>query len=318
MSTVVMKEAFGNAGVLKTKAKQVSPAPNDVRIPTIRSIKETTAVAERRQYIGDIPVHMAGLVARIRGIQSASPEEQTIRSGELKALEDEVLVHLDSGEKLLADAARQAYAMAMVETLPADKRLVVKTIEGNENARLPGLLELKILELGDDKNAITVMVYRNVYIVNGNREFAIRLAKGLAEGAAHAAKTAHELYHSETEGLKAQVTISVAELLAEKPGRPFLTVSDVRNGDRFLPGGALLAESDGRVVKVSRAIGHFRRIMTEIAEAQVFISVESLSRERFESGGGLSDERFRLCQILHTVLRRGIAEAQAGAQKETV
>jgi len=114
-----MKEAFGNAGVLKTKktqAKQVSPAPNDVhvRIPTIRSIKETTAVAEKRQYIGDIGPHMAGLVVRIRGIQTASPEERAIRSQELKALEDEVFVHLNADNELLRNAAKKAYDIAMI------------------------------------------------------------------------------------------------------------------------------------------------------------------------------------------------------------
>ncbi len=72
-----MENAFGNAGVLKTrtKAKQVSPAPNDVRIPTINKVKETAAVAEKRQYIVDIPAHVRGLVNRIRHIQMVSLEE---------------------------------------------------------------------------------------------------------------------------------------------------------------------------------------------------------------------------------------------------
>ncbi len=312
----IMEDAFEGAGALKTKktqVKQISPAPNDVhvRIPTIRSIKETTAVAEKRQYIGDIGPHMAGLVARIRGIRVVSSEEQAIRSKELKDLEDEILEHLNSGEELLANAARQAYAMAMVSTLPSDKRVVMETIKGDGSSRLPGLLSLKILELvsGDTKDAVTVKIYGGAYKVGGSRDFATKLAENLSAGAAHAAKAAHEFYHGEVAALKTQTTISIAEMLARKSGCFFLDVSDVRDGNRFLSGGALLAESDGKTIKILQARGHFKRTMTEIAEAEIFVFVESLNRERFE-GGGLSDEIFRLCWILHAVLRRGITEAQ--------
>ncbi|MFH1284531.1 MAG: hypothetical protein ABIH78_03005 [Candidatus Peregrinibacteria bacterium] len=221
-----MKEALENAGVLKTKAKQVSPAPNDVRIPTIRSIKETTAVAEKRQYITDIPNHMTGLVFRIRGIRGASAEERAIRSKELKALEDEVLTHLNSEEELLANAARRAHDLAMDSTL---------------------------------------LLLANV---------------------------------------------SVAEMLTRKPGRVFMNVSDTRDGERFLPGGRLLMESNGKAVKVVEAYGNFQRIMTEIAKARVFIPIESLSHERLELAKRLPEDAFRRARILHTVLRRGIAEAQ--------
>ncbi len=315
-----MKEAFGNAGTLKTKAKQVSPAPDDVRIPTIRSIKETVAVAEKRQYIADIPAHIGALVNRIRLIQMASPEERAIRSKELKDLEDEVLAHLNSDDELLKSAARQAYAMAMVSTLPPDKRLVAETISNsNRSSRLPGLLEIKILEQVTDTEAktnggtVTIKVYGDTYKVGGSWDFAAKLAENLSIRAANAAKAAHEFYHGEVGALKAQTTISVADSVAEtqdrKSGRFFLSISDAKSGDRFLPGGALLAESNGEEIKVLQARGHFRRIMTEIAEAKAFVSVDSLNRERFE-GGGLSDEKFRLCRILHAVLRRGIAEAQ--------
>lgn len=221
-----IKGAFENAGVLKTKtmAKQVSPAPNDVRIPTIRSIKETTAVSEKRQYIADIPAHMAGLVVRIRGIQKASPEERTIRSKEFKELEDEALVHLNSDDELLKSAARRAHDLAMDSTL--------------------SLL----------------------------------------------------------------ANISVAEMLTRKSGRVFMNVPDTRDGKRFLPGGRLLMESNGKVAKVVEAYGNFQRIMTEIAEAGVFVPIESLSRERLELTKRL--DAFWRVRILHAILRRGIAEAQ--------
>jgi len=314
-----MKEAFENAGVLKTKtvakAKQISLAPNDVRIPTINKVKETVAVAKKRQYIVDIPYHIRGLVNRIRHIQMASLEEQAICSSELKALEDEVLAHLNSGDELLKSAACQAYAIAMVETLPPNKRLVMETIKSNGN-RLPGLLGLKILEpVGDAKNVFTVKIYGDTYKVGGSRDFAAKLAENLSAGVAHAAKIAYEFYHSEVEGLKAQATISVAELLVKKPGRVFMTVSDVKDGSRFLPGGALLAESDGRTVEVVKTVGHFARIMSEIAEAGMFVSIESLSHERPELAKRLPEDAFRRVRIFHAILRRGIA---AETQKKNV
>ncbi len=315
-----------NEAMEKAKTKlEAKPTNLILRVPTIHKVETIAikvidkAVVEARQYIAAIPDHMTDLIKRIRGIQTASSEEKTIRSKELKDLEDEVLAHLNSGEELLASAARQAYAMAMVSTLPADKRLVIETIKGNGNSRLPGLLELKLLEpAGDDaKNAITLKVFGYTYKVSGGqRDFAIRLIKTLAEGAANAAKAAREYYRGEVAALRAQATISVAELLVRRQGQALLNVPDDKVGGKFLPGGILLAESDGRVIKVLKACGHFSHIMTEIAEAGVFVPIESLSRERLELTKRL--DAFWRVRILHAVLRRGIAEARAGMQKETV
>ncbi len=233
----LMKEKMERAQEVKEvndKAKSKQIANMILRVPVIRKIETTAAkqeiidkaVAEARQYIADIPNHMESLVSRIRKIRAASPEEQAIRSGELKALEDEVLAHLNSGEELLANAARRAHDLAVDSTLS--------------------------------------------FLAN----------------------------------------ISVAEMLTRKPGRVFMNISDTRDGKRFLPGGRLLVESDGKVVKVVEAYGNFQRIITEIAEAKTFVLVETLSRERFGDSGRIPEEKFRLCRILHAVLRRGVAEAQ--------
>ncbi len=319
--SAVMKDAFEKAGKLETKtvakAKQVSLAPN-VCIPVIHKVKETPAVAEKRQYIADIPAHMAGLVSRIRGIQSASPEEQNIRSKEFKDLEDEALMHLNSNDELLKSAARQAYAIAMVSTLPIDKRLVLETVKGGHSG-LPGLIELKTLEQIDSDevgNVVTIRIYGETYKVNGPWPFAEKLAGALSVGVAHAAKAAHDQYHGAATELKTQATISIAELLARKPGRPVIDVPDAipdakaKDGGKFLPGGVLLVESDGKAIKVIQACGHFRRVIMEIAEAKIFVSVESLDHEQFRGSGRIPDDVFRHCRILHAILRRGIAEAQ--------
>ena len=336
----MMQEAMGKAvdakkagsakkrEVREVKVVDLKPAGGlTPRVPKINKVEFlvaeqeviSKAVTDARQYLADIPDHMAGLVARIRGIRATSPEEQAIRSSEFKVLEDEVIAHLEVEDELLGGAARQAFATAMVSTLPPDKRIVMETIKGN-SSRLPGLLGLKVLELavGDAKNAVTVKVYGETYKVNGGRDFATKLIEALSAGATRAAKAAHELFHGQVADLKLQATISVVELLARKSGIFFLLVPDLKeDGGKFLPGGALLAESDGRMIKAFQARGHFHRIMAEIAEAGAFVPIESLSRERLELTKRLSEDAFRRVRILHAVLRRGIAEARAEAQKET-
>src|SRR3989344_6057844 len=290
-----------------------------LHIPEIRKIGSIsdevvkTAVEKRQKYISGIQTHMNNLVARIREIQNSSAEERSVREKEFRELVDEASTYLNSKEELLASAARQAYALAMVETLPLNKRLVMETIKGNSNSRLPGLLGLKVLESGRDanaKNVFTVKVFGEIYKVNGGRNFAVGLIESLTAGAACAAKAAHEFYHGEVAAFKAQATISVIEMLAKKPGLLFLTVPDIRNGDKFVSGGALLAESNGKAIKVFKARGHFQRVMTEIAEAGGTIPVSSLSKERLYLGKILPKDVFRQCWILHAVLRRGIAEAR--------
>ncbi|MEK7578244.1 MAG: hypothetical protein AAB456_00800 [Patescibacteria group bacterium] len=322
MPGTVMGEAMKKA----EDARQKQAANIILHVPAIRKIRAIAAeqemidkaVKEAQQYIAAIPDHMTGLVARIRGIQAASVEERAIRSSEFKSLEDEVLTHLGTGGELLSGAARQAYAMAMVSTLPADKRLVAETIRSNGSSRLPGLIDLKILEpAGEAKNAVTVKVYGDTYKANGGWEFAKKLVEALSIGATRAAKAAHDLYHSEVKTLKAQATVSVAEMLRRKSGPFCADVPDVKDGEKFLPGGVLLAASDGKMIRVIKAIGHFQRIMTEIAEAGTSIPIESLYCERLELAKRLSDDKFRHARILHAVLRRGVAEAQKGEARNS-
>ena len=112
--------------------------------------------------------------------------------------------------------------------------------------------------------------------------------------------------------------ISVAELLAHKPGKAFLPVPDVDNGRRFLPGGVMLVESNGRVAKAVKASGGFQKIMEEIIKEEVFMPIYVLAFRNLNKPDKMSDEKFRLARILHAILRRGVAEAQARQEKEVV
>ena len=154
--------------------------------------------------------------------------------------------------------------------------------------------------------------------MNGRREFANKLAEAITTAATRAADKAREWYQKEISGLKGAATeaMTVADLLAGKPGRVFMTVPGVKNSDRFLPGGDLLAESDGTKVKVPEARGNFQRVMSEIAETGCTIPVSSLGEEKLDLGKRLPEDVFRHCLILHTVLRRGVAEAQKETNRQ--
>jgi len=322
-----IKGAMEKAG---KKVQEIVRTNMVLRVPPIKKVETTAekqeiiaeAVARWRQYLAEIPGHMAELVSRIRKIQGApSPEERALCSRELRALEEEVLAHLNSEEELLRNAAIQAYALAMVATLPLDKRAVVGTIQGENHSRLPGLVEVRILAPVDREkvkdDVSVVKVYGDTYKVGGNRDFATKLAETLSAGAANAAKAAHERYHGQVAVLKARVTLSIAETYEGKSGCLFLEVPDKREGDKFFSGGALLMVSDGKKVEVLQAVGHFQKVLEEIRDAGVGVTVESLKSGKI--GDYIPDkEEYRRTKTLHAILCRGLAEAQAQAEKEVV
>ena len=330
-----MKKVQNGTGTLADLAApeiQAKVARPLISVKEIKEVAETAsqeeinkAVVEARRYIAEIPGFMSRSVARIRAIQVASVEERLFRSSELETLISSVLSHLEINgsatpeEKLLNEAARQAYAKALVSTLPvADHQSLADVVKGGAS-RLPGLIRVGILEpLGDGKSKVSVKVGGNIYKVNGGHTFAMEIADALSRNSAEAAKVARENFRSfreMAEELKTQATISVPEMLVRKSGKFFISVPDDKNGDRFLPGGVLLGESDGRAIKVFKAIGHFQRIMGEIAETGTFVPVESLGQERLNLAKRLSDEKFKLARILHAVLRRGLAADLAARQK---
>jgi len=316
-----MKEAFDEKKEMKAK-KIPAVKAIDITVPKIKQVRATAKreeidrVAEDvRQYLTTIPEHMADLVGRIREIQSASLEEWLIRAEELRKLEDEVLSHLNADAGPLLTAARQAYALAMVRTLPADKKAVVETIKGGGKSRLPGLIRVGVLEpTKEPKYDIVVKVYGDSYKIVGGREFAIHIAESLSGGASKAAKAAHDHYHGAAAELKAQATISIVELLARKPGKFFLAVPDVKDENKFLPGGVLLAESDGKMIQALKTVGHFSRIMEDIIKTKTFVSIESLNQGRLDLAKRLSEDVFRRIRILHAILRRGLT-AEFASQK---
>jgi len=316
-----IKEALENPGKLKTK-KSVATKTIDMKVIMMKKVRPTAkreeidqAAADVRQYLAGIPDHMTDLVSRIREIQGAALEEWLIRADELRKLEDEVLSHLNADKGPLLTAACQAYALAMVQTLPVDKKAVMETIKGSDKSRLPSLIKVEVLEpTKDPKYDVVVKVYGDSYKVIGGREFALQIAEKLSDGAAKAAKAAHDQYHSVATELKAQATISVVELLARKPGKLFLAVPDMKDEKKFLPGGALLAESDGKTVQAIQAVGHFSKIIGEIIKAVTFVSIDSLNQERLNLVKRLPEDMFRRIRILHAVFRRGLT-AEFACQK---
>ena len=289
------------------KISEIVNNPLNLRIPLIKKVEETAeqkdidrAVVNARQYVADIPGHMRYLVARIQAIQATSSEERAIREKELRELEEEVLAHLDANG-ITGEAARQAYVMAIIATLRSDEPAILAGINGDSH--LPGLLKLGALsEMVDDRKvATTVKVFGKTYAVNGGA--AMEIANKLR-------KLVGEAYGNKIEAIKAKATISVADLLAGKSGRAFINAPDGKDGDRFLPGGVLLVQSDGKVVRVLEFLGHFQKIMAEIFEAKTFLMVKSLNESHLILGDKDPKSIRKHLKILHAVLRRGIIEAQ--------
>lgn len=291
------------------KIEKIVNSPLNLRIPAISKVEVTAeqaaidkAVAAARGYIAEIPGHMGGLVSRVQAIWIAPPEERAIRAKELKELEEEILAHLGAEDKLLGEAAKQAYVMAFLATLPANKEAILAVIR--RDAHLPGLLKLGVLREvdGADKNSmVTVKVFGKPYMVTGGR---------VAEIAGKIRKIAGEAYGHEIEKIRSRADISIGELLAGKSGLVFISSPDGKSPERFLAGGNLLVKTDGREIRVVEFLGHFQKIMTEIKQTNIAIPIRSLSRDRLELAKRLPHNKFRLACIFHDILRRGVAEAQ--------
>lgn len=111
--------------------------------------------------------------------------------------------------------------------------------------------------------------------------------------------------------LKAKVgnlAITSGQLLDGRAGRIFMKVPD----DKY-PGGSFVVESDGKVVKLVRAVGKFSRFVNEEL-AGVRVLVKSLSEERVFLKNADYNLRRRV-QIFHRILRAGIANAQKFEEK---
>ncbi|MDO8743428.1 MAG: hypothetical protein Q7J30_02680 [Candidatus Azambacteria bacterium] len=298
------------------KVENIINSPLNLRIPTIKKVEVTAdqeaidkAVASARQYIADIFAHMTGLVTRLRVIESVSVEERAIRAKELEELEEEILAHLGAEDKLLGEAARQAYVMATIATLPSDEQAILSAIGGG-NSHLPGLLKIGAFSevVDGKKNANIVKVFGKTYTVNGGRagEVANKLRKLIGEA-----------YGKKIEAIKAKATISIDELFNNKPGLVFVNIPDEfvpvpnsKDGKKFLGGGALLVKSDGKVVRVAEFVGHLYSLMTKIAAAKVFMPIWKIEDRFVEKPSGMDEEMFYLYKKFHNFLRRGTAKVR--------
>lgn len=273
-------------------------------VPAIKNIETTNSreIAKKREYIATIPGHMADLVSRVRAIRITSPEERIMCLKEERALLDEIALHLGYKDELLRSAAANAYADAVIATLPPEMDAIIKAFSGGNG--LPGLLELGVITETDKKGMATIKVNGRIFQVNGGQ--AAKRADALKE----ALKKAME---KEVEKIRAKAKTTKEELIAGKPGLTLVNVPDEKEGKRFLGGGVLLVESNSKAVRPVEFLGHFQKIMTEIYEADVFISAASLRFDQLNLPE-LSPEKIRLCRIFHSILRRGLA-AEFARQK---
>lgn len=219
---------------------------------------------------------------------------------------------------MLLEAARWAYAKALVANAKSSRWNILAVLEGRKLSELPGLIKLGMaVEVVDEpeRNKVNAKIYGVTYIFNGRRDEASALAELLKDLATRAATNARKHWGEVTEGIEGQATEDPLQLLREDAaGRFAISVPDDKIDERFLPGGILLVESDGKNVKILQVAGHFQRTMEELRDAGTFVSVSSLSKDRLPF---IPDkELFWRVRILHAVLRRGLAEAEKEAARE--
>ncbi|MEK7195381.1 MAG: hypothetical protein AAB655_01660, partial [Patescibacteria group bacterium] len=283
--------------------------------PAIRTIEKTPEkVIEKKQtYIANISEYMTEMVARVRAIRVSSPEVRQIRSKEEQEIVAEILRHLGYKDDLLRNRAAHAYADAIIATLPPEPKMsdIRRVVDGESD--LPGLLKIKLAVETDKKSESPTLKFEGRRIQFNGGQAAKRVYEMRT-----ALKKAQEVKVTE---IRARGRTTREDLLAEKSGLVFIDVPDEivpdensESGKKHLNGGALLVVTNSKVVRPAEFVGGFENIMSQISEAKVFIPVRQLFSKRF-SAPDLPPEKYYLCKIFHSILRRGLAPELAARQK---
>lgn len=322
--------------------KAVGPVPKIFRptmdLEALKGAREKT-VSETRAYLAQIGDVIADWVKFVRQLCAMQADERSAYQGELKHAENVILSYLginpgdDAAQDVKANyeqvrknpflvgAAKMHYALVMADTCPPRKQAVFDLVSGNKYHRLPGLVQLDLLRevTGEaPKGATTIKVGDAVYRVLGKKDDAAKIAAAIEAVWERAKEAGREFYSNLLVKLRAEATkdYAVSDLLAGKAGRLVLLVPDStrivkdkesgKEKEIPLPGGTVLVESDGKTVKFIRCIGHFQRIVTEIADAGRLLQVYTLSEDKLNLGQRVDQETFRHLTIMHSILRRGI------------
>lgn len=286
--------------------------------PAIRTVEKTSdQVIEKKQtYIANISEYMTEMVTRVRTIRTSSPEVRQIRSKEEQEIVAEILRHLGYKDDLLRNRAAHAYADAIIAALPPEPKMsdIRRVVDGESD--LPGLLKINLATETDKKGESPTLKFEGRRIQFNGGQAAKRAYEMRA-----ALKKAQEVKVAE---IRTRGRMTREELLAGKSGLVFIGVPDAvvpdgnsESGKKHLNGGTLLVVSNGKIVKPVEFVGGFENIMSQISEAEVFISVRQLFSERLALPD-LPPEKYYLCKIFHSILRRGLEAELAARQKPTV
>ncbi len=284
--------------------------------PPMRTVEKTDdrVIAKKQEYIANISEYMTEMVTRVRTIRASSPEVRQIRSKEEQEIVAEILRHLGYKDELLRSKAMNAYADAIIVVLPPEPKMsdIRRVVDGESD--LPGLLKIKLAAETDKKGESPTLKFEGRRIQFNGGQAAKRAYEMRA-----ALKKAQEAKVAE---MKTRGRTTKEDLLAEKLGLVFLDVPDVfvpcgnsESGKRHLNGGALLVVTNGKIIKPVEFVGGFENIMSQISEAEVFISVRQLHSERLVLPD-LSPEKYYLCKTFHSILRRGLETELAAARQK--
>ena len=234
---------------------------------------------------------------------------------ELKEIITEIQTHTELNPSDTArETAIRAFSEALTKHCPNAKWAVTAMIHGFQTETLgsPGLVSLGVIQeiiTEEEMPRDAFRLFGKTYEVNKNLAPSA-LRQLLVEKAHASGKAGYENYQESVKNLLDQTTpdYSFEKLMAGESGTLGFIVRDEKHGDRFFAGGALLVRSDGEEIQILDAVGRFQRKMLEIQEANRGLKLYSLKSENFR-GSGLPDSVFTDLRILHSVLTRGMREA---------
>lgn len=262
---------------------------------TAEDLSESEVVAN--EILERLPDEMRWVAEELWGILSLDPVQQDIQAQNLVKIEqyrDDFINTKDS--PTIAEAARDLYALALVETCPAlegkdgakpwlVRRSSDRKPEGQKQSLIDQLVRLAVAEVTNNPTAVpTVRAWQDTLLLKGRmaRKIAAALETLVAEvrkrSARHTAAQSDSALNQNPDDYTVRnhlyKGVDVQEFAMEVPRGPI----QKRDGTtRFCGGGTLVVHSRGGIVVPVRGIGGIAHEVKQMIDSEVELKVTDLA-----------------------------------------
>lgn len=300
--------------VAKTTAK--TGVQKKLGLPSFRKIATTEAkqeeTAELRGWIDEVSSAMADCVSRFWKCVNGDAIHFEQHQEEFDQVMAAIGEYLNPGAKIAKQSAHEAYALAMVEHVPAARWALLSLVTGSLQhvqgfSTLTGLGFLTEAKPETKLGPTVIRFLGRVYGVTGKN--AKRIAMVLSGKAEEARQMAGDHYRkmvAEITG-KSDPAFTVEKLIAGEPSESFtLPVADSPNARN---GGYVRIKSDGKSVTALEAIGNISRRMNEIIsrEEPRSVGVCALTWDNLTQPKTMLYPEYQDTHFFWDVLKRGIS-----------